>query len=138
MRNLIQLVGGVAVAGAVAAGSTAFTAGSGFFGGTSASAPVIVGGALSTGIVVTGATINTLVFNHNAAPSTIDSLNITLKTDANVAITNGTLKVTVTAGTGTLTEITCGYVASSTNAFVCTPGAPWTAITLIDGKYQEA
>ncbi|GAA2686190.1 hypothetical protein [Actinoplanes palleronii] len=136
MRNIMQLLGGVAVAGVVAAGSTAFTAGSGFFSGASGAAPVIVGGTLAAPITVTGATIDTLVFAHDATvKNNIDYFDVALvEDDGTTAITTGTVYATVTATSGTATEVTC---ALSTAVFRCTAGADWVKITAIAARYVE-
>jgi hypothetical protein len=64
MRNMIQLLGGVAVAGVVAAGSTAFTAGGGVAlgGSNGATSAKFIGGTVSQ--TVTGATITDIVYTH--------------------------------------------------------------------------
>ncbi|MBB4738874.1 hypothetical protein BJY16_002333 [Actinoplanes octamycinicus] len=130
---MLQLVGGVAVAGAVAAGSTAFTAGNGL---ASTPTAVVVGGELAAPITVSGATINTLTFTHAASPNsgTITAMNMALvKDDGTTAITTGTLTVTVTATGGTTTAFAC----TPGNPFVCDPAADWTGITAISAKYVE-
>ncbi|GIE33441.1 hypothetical protein Ait01nite_064860 [Actinoplanes italicus] len=134
MRNMIQLLGGVAVAGVVAAGSTAFTAGSGL---TATPATAVVGGTAS--VAVSGANIGALTFVHDADPNSaeITLIHLTLKKDdGSTAITTGTLTLAVTAGAGTAAP-TCAYSSGNTR-WECTPSADWTTITQLAFKYLEA
>ncbi|MEU8664970.1 hypothetical protein [Actinoplanes philippinensis] len=134
MRNLIQLAGGVAVAGAVAAGSTAFTAGSGV---AHALGTPVVGGSAS--VTVSGANIATLGFVHASDPnsSEITKIYLTLKKDdGTTAITTGTLTVGVTATAGAASP-TCAYQSGATRWECPMSGANWTAISALDVKYVE-
>jgi hypothetical protein len=106
MRNILQLLGGVAVAGAVAAGSTAFTAS----GLTGLGTPVLGGGKVTQ--TVTGATVTgiTLTSTTPATPDRIDGMVIKLAGDGGVAIPTGSKVTIVSDGTdsaGTL-EFYCG------------------------------
>ena len=114
MRSALQLLGGIAVAGAVAAGSTAFTA-SGITATTTAGASFL-GGTVSQG--VDGATVGSVVFHFTSAANTsIDSVTITF-TDA--AATGKTATVTA-VGPATPPVFTCGAIAGAvTSAVTCT------------------
>lgn len=109
--NMLQLLGGVAVAGAVAAGTTAFTAGSGL--GTSVSSKVIGG---RTSVTVSGANIAGLTFAVDSANSHEDhvtGVTLHLQNDTPADIDTG---VTVTAA---FTGTAVGGAPASTTAITC-------------------
>ena len=117
--SMLQLLGGVAVAGAVAAGTTAFTAGSGL--DNTAVANKVIGGRAA--ITVSGATMTSATFTVDSTNSHEDhvmGVDLVIKDDSNVAITSG---VVVTAAfTGTPTGV--GTPASGT-AITCTYSSGW-------------
>jgi hypothetical protein len=131
MRNMMQLLGGVAVAGAVAAGSTAFTAGSGL--ANTGGASKFIGG--RTAIAVSGATLTNTAFVVDSAGNEeghVTGVNLTLVDDSATAITTGvTVKAaftaTASAGVGTPASgsfITCTH--SGAGVWGCVAGADAT------------
>ncbi|MEV6299316.1 hypothetical protein AB0M02_07930 [Actinoplanes sp. NPDC051861] len=131
MRNLLQLLGGVAVAGAVAAGTTAFTA-SGVTDGTSS---VIAGGKVSA-VAITGAELDTLDFVNTDAtnPDRINEIKVTAHVGASTAVTsaNGivSVKANTVTGTGATTWLTC---TESGGTWTCADGSNyWNSITTVD------
>ncbi len=134
MRNMLQLLGGVAVAGAVAAGATAFTASgvTSTIGSTS-----VVGGKLSQTIV--GAEMTAATFTVDSAGNNEDrvtGVNLTLSGAGGATLpTTSVVKVsfTGTAGGTAVADITCTY--SSGTLWNCpVAGAPakyFTAVTAL-------
>ncbi|BEL09963.1 hypothetical protein Q0Z83_081540 [Actinoplanes sichuanensis] len=129
MRNMIQLLGGVAVAGAVAAGSTAFTA-SGLSG---APASTFVGGKASLG--VKGAVMSSFAFDFDGSdPNKITGLHFNLMDDAGAALSTSpqpTVVVTVTGDVTNATDATPTCVRT-TNTWQCNAdgsSAYFTALT---------
>ncbi|MDI6098521.1 hypothetical protein QLQ12_07880 [Actinoplanes sp. NEAU-A12] len=123
MRNMIQLLGGVAVAGVVAAGSTAFTTPGMLTAGAPAS--IIAGGTASFTPTISGAKLKSISLTNHTTPGEYSAMVLTLQDEANAQILNATVKVTVTGQvTGTATQITC---ANSSGTFTCTPGTAWSA-----------
>jgi hypothetical protein len=114
MRNLIQLAGGVAVAGVVAAGSTAFT---GFGASTTATAPHL-GGTITQAI--TGAQLTAMTVT-NTTPGQVTGFVLTFADTPD----NKTVALTAngTAGTGT-------------PVFTCTNVATLQSTCTIDGSYK--
>jgi hypothetical protein len=153
--NLLQMAGGVAVAGVVAAGATAVT-GSGVVwgGGATGSATQFVGGKVSQ--TVTGATVSSVVYAFaDSAGAKVQTNSITIT----VANADGkSLTVSPSGGSGlggTADEWTCTgtaavYDATSTydltvtiptgGVVVCTPSLAsnhsvvgyWTGLTTLD------
>jgi hypothetical protein len=88
--NMLQLLGGVAVAGAVAAGTTAFTA-SGLSNTISGSS--FVGGTITQNVV--GAVLSAAVFHPvTTGSNNIDSITLTLAGEGGATITTVTAKIT--------------------------------------------
>lgn len=104
--NMLQMLGGVAAAGVVAAGTTAFTGGAGLT--VSAAAQYLGGTATHT---VTGATIDTVTYNYTSGPA-FDKVTL------HFADTNAEGKaVTATAAGGsytTGTQLACQAVGATT------------------------
>jgi hypothetical protein len=127
MRSMLQLLGGVAVAGAVAAGTTAFTAAGLSATGLSAQNDAFLGGSVSP--TVHGAALAALVIDQTADVSGTNKVSaIHLTFDANtpdgspVTLTsNGA----VTSG-GTATGFWCTAVATGTHVSDCTVGVTGT------------
>jgi hypothetical protein len=119
--SLLQMAGGVAVAGVVAAGSTALT-GTGLSTSGSWASTQFVGGVVSQGI--TGATLDTVTYGFtDGTKTTINSVAIAFATAAdgvNVAIA-------FTGGSGT--AFTCTAVSSLASS--CTGGTRTGAVTAI-------
>lgn len=115
MRNMIQLVSGVAVAGVVAAGSTAFTAA----GVTITPASTYMGGTAT--VSVTGATVSGV--NYVLASATSLTRVAVTMSDAN--FNSKTMTIAFTGGTpANVTDIfTCTYNVANTpaNTFYCLP-----------------
>lgn len=122
MRNMVQLLGGVAVAGVVAAGSTAFTANGGIaFGGSgTGTAAQFVGGTVTQN--VTGATLSAVDYTFSDAAKTL--LTVIQLTFADA--TSGKTPTVVTTGvtaSGSAPTWTCTAIDGSTYISSCTPGA---------------
>lgn len=111
MRNMVQLIGGVAVAGAVAAGTTAFTA-TGLT--NSAGASAFVGGSISQ--TVTGAALSTIAYGFYDAPANT-TINLVTLTFAD-ATAGKTPTISFTGGSG---AFTCTAINASTFVSSCTP-----------------
>ncbi|WP_430780472.1 hypothetical protein [Actinoplanes sp. G11-F43] len=116
MRNMVQLLGGVAAAGVIAAGSTAFTAAG--LTNNVAGTSTFIGG--TTSHTITGATLTAISFTADTAqtPTRVSAFAMTLSGAADgttvVATTPG-----ATGGGGTpATAWTCTPVSS--NASTCT------------------
>ena len=139
--SLFQLVGGVAVAGAVAAGTTAFTAG----GIVTTGVTALAGG--TTAITVDGAQLDSAVFITGSTPSTYDQISgITLElSGADTAALDDASKVSVAfvgtgeTGTGGATDsnwIDCDAGSGGTWSCHTTTAATdyWTGITSVNIK----
>lgn len=131
MRNLMQLVGGVVVAGAVAAGSTAFTAA----GVTNTiSGSTLVGGTVNQS--VHGAKLIKLALGTAAAPNAdrVTSISLELETDSGGTALGATDVVTV-AVTGTPSGgsdpagAVAGCVQGSGKVWTCAVTGWYTAVT---------
>ncbi|WP_328465023.1 hypothetical protein OHA21_42485 [Actinoplanes sp. NBC_00393] len=99
MRNMIQLLGGIAVAGAVAAGSTAFTA-SGLT--NTISGPTVVGGKIAVAQDVEGADLTGIVFDTDATnPDRVTGATVTFAGQNGATVPDGsTVKVVVSGSAG--------------------------------------
>jgi hypothetical protein len=141
MRSMLQLLGGVAVAGAVAAGTTAFTAG----GVDTTGAVALAGG--TAAITVEGAQLDSAVFITGSTAGTYDQISgITLGlSGAGTATLDDASKVSVTfVGTGETntggavdsTPIDCGTGTSGVWTCHTTSAASdyWTGITSVSIK----
>jgi hypothetical protein len=112
MRRSTKLIGAAAVAGLVVAGSSAFTA------GNTQAANQVVGYGSTT---ISGATVNSMVYNLNAAGDNVNSMTLVLDGDttgSNVSIGfNGGATTSCGTGTydnvGTETTYTCDNAGSS-------------------------
>lgn len=134
MRTMLQLVGGVAVAGAVAAGATAFTA-PGV--STTGTAKVLAGG-ITGDVAITGAALKTVSVDGTAA-GTYTSIVVTLASDDVAAspIVSGTVKALVagtTSNSATVSPayVTCAYgtpVAAKWNCLAGSGSEAWDTIT---------
>lgn len=139
MRNIMQLVGGVVVAGAVAAGSTAFTA-AGLSSDTSFT-KVVGGGKLS--FTVEGAVIDYVTMISDPADADhISGAEFTLS-GANSAVFDNTKAVvtaTITGGTATGTPtLSCAYAASKWTCVTSDPTTKyWAAPTGLTISVQGA
>jgi hypothetical protein len=111
MRTMMQLVGGVAVAGAVAAGSTAFTA-AGF---TNNAGAQFVGGTVTQ--AVTGATLSTISYAFSNAPANTRVTSVTLTFVEN--LTGRTVTLAETGGTHAVTSDMFHCPASTTTSVTC-------------------
>ncbi|GIF12312.1 hypothetical protein [Actinoplanes teichomyceticus] len=137
MRTMLQLLGGVAVAGAVAAGSTAFTA-AGLT--TSISSATIIGGG-KVGLTVDGAVLSaaSLVADGTygeritGATLTLAGASAALPTTATVT---GVLTGTSAGGTPSTTKpLTCSYNSGTTkwDCTVANTGTDYlTVVTALD------
>jgi hypothetical protein len=130
MRNIMQLVSGVAVAGVVAAGSTAFTAG-----GLATSATPFVGGLVTQAVTSIG-TVDTVTFTFSdAARTTISGATVHFATDATDGATVG---ITSTVTGGSNPTWTCGTVNAGTNVSTCTASFQLTTTDNISGLVISA
>ena len=114
--SMLQMVGGVAAAGVVAAGTTAFTAA-----GLTTSATPFLGGVVTQAI--TGGAVDTVTFTFSdGARTAINGVNLHFATD-----TTDLAKVTVTTTVsgGTNPTWTCGDVNAGTNISACTTGSDY-------------
>jgi hypothetical protein len=116
MRRSTQLVGALAFAGVVAAGGTAFTNSNTFASG--ATAPLTGYGSTD----VSGATVNSMLYNLNAAGDNVDSVTLVLSGDTSTSAVsigfNGGASTscgtgTFAAGTPGATTYTCDDAGSS-------------------------
>jgi hypothetical protein len=130
MRSMLQLLGGVAVAGAVAAGATAFTA-TGIIDNTSGAGTVHYGSGTFT---VEGASIDNVVLSSSLSDKNqIDKIAVTLKdqSDASFATpANINVAITVTgSAAGTPVGPSCTYSGSG-DVFNCAlTSGYWSAVT---------
>ena len=103
--NMLQMVGGVAVAGAVAAGTTAFTA-AGFTRASGITSATVVGGKLSQTII--GATLNGVSFTYDATnPDRVKGLTVTLAGDGGTLPVGSLVTIASTGTKTTGTEFFC-------------------------------
>ncbi|WIM97161.1 hypothetical protein ACTOB_000662 [Actinoplanes oblitus] len=129
MRTMLQLIGGVAAAGVVAAGTTAFTAGGGvgLGGSNGATATKFIGGTATQ--TVTGATINAIAYTWSDTANTkLSALDLTFAdltvrkvptlTLTGLTPSSGGATFTCTAITGTGTNTDQAPFTSN-----CTPSA---------------
>ncbi|MFC7530413.1 hypothetical protein [Actinoplanes sp. GCM10030250] len=132
----MQLLAGVAVAGVVATGATAFTA-PGLLRG--AGATNAISGGISGSVAVDGATLdNVTITNSTATPGQYEEIQVTVKSVTGTApIVSGTVTVTVTAGTSTGSDalignaVPCLYSGSG-GVWNCSDATDeWTAITAL-------
>ena len=112
MRNMMQLLGGIVVAGAVAAGATAFTGSGVTIGAGAASA---IAGGVSGNVTVDGATLDNVSVINSVTPGQFSAIKVKLSSTAAAApIISGTVTVKV-AGTSTGsdaiigTAVTCSH-----------------------------
>jgi hypothetical protein len=145
MRNMIQLLGGVAVAGAVAAGTTAFTA-SGFAQATALNSGIAGGGATSFNVNAADAKLMSALLVHDATEADrITGVNISMmKTDGTTPIADGSagkikVKFTGSTGTGTATWGACTADSgggTDDGGFSCAvPGGYYTTISAVQIAY---
>nr|WP_296071567.1 hypothetical protein [uncultured Actinoplanes sp.] len=145
MRNMLQLLGGVAVAGAVAAGTTAFTA-SGFAQATALNTGIAGGGATSFNVNAADAKLMSALLVHDATESDrITGVNISMmKADGSTPILDasaGKIKVKFTGSTGTGTATWGACTADSGGStddggFSCAvPGGYYTTISSVQIAY---
>ncbi|MBB2945420.1 hypothetical protein FB565_005153 [Actinoplanes lutulentus] len=116
---MMQLVGGVAVAGAVAAGSTAFT-GAGMSSGLT---NAFIGGAVSK-TVVSGADLTGVQGTVNNGTDQIAEVKLTFATDTNIVGRTVTLTTNGSAGGGSPTGFYCQVVQSDYTA-LCKAGTAY-------------
>ena len=111
MRNMLQLVGGIAVAGAVAAGSSAFT-GAGLEYEAADPTNTFIGGTVHH--TVSGATLTNIAFtaNTNVSPTQVSAFILTL-TGANGATVTAT--DAGATGVGGATKWSCTAVSAGTS-----------------------
>ena len=123
--NLLQILGGVAVAGVVAAGATAFTA-SGVANSITqtADASVFLGGTI--GQSVTGAEVTGITFT-NVVPGVVTKIDLALVAEDMTDLSGHTVTVLVTAAGGTATAVTC--TTANDLSFACDPAVDWTGIS---------
>lgn len=135
--SMLQLLGGVAVAGAVAAGTTAFTAG----GIDVTGATAIAGGTDS--ITVDGAQLDAATFTAGNTPSTYDritAMDVTLSGNG-TSVLDSTSSVSVAfTGTGASgsavsgTYVDCGAGSADDGTWTCPTGGYFTTVTGVDIK----
>jgi hypothetical protein len=127
MRKSTQIMGAIAVAGLVAAGTSAFTA-SGIT--NNAGASQFVGGTVSQSI--TGATLSTIAYGFSDAPANSAITSVTL-TFADANSDGKTPTVTFTAGSPesfTCSAISGSHVSTCTADSADQTGASGVAITV--------
>ena len=137
--SMLQLLGGVAAAGVVAAGTTAFTAG----GVDATSLKMVAGG--TTAITVEGANVTAATFVNGSTPGTYDrvtGVTITLAGTGGATISDSSdvsFAFTGTGETGAAVDGTyfdCG--AGSGGVWICTTTTPandyWTHIDTVNIK----
>jgi hypothetical protein len=145
MRNMIQLLGGVAVAGAVAAGTTAFTA-SGFAQATALNTGISGGGATSVSVNAANAKLMSALLVHDATEADrITGVNISMmQTNGTTPIVDasaGKIKVKFTGSTGTGNATWGACTADSGGStddggFTCAvPGGYYETITAVQIAY---
>lgn len=139
MRNALQLLGGVAVAGVVAAGTTAFTASGVALGGTTGTG-VASGGAVSFNVngvaTLMAATIVQDATDHDRLTGATVTLVDTASSPAPIpdsAVAKISAKFTGTGGTGTTAWGTCVVdTGTDDGIFLCAvPGGYFTALTSV-------
>jgi hypothetical protein len=128
--SMLQLLGGVAVAGAVAAGTTAFT-GSGLT-GTTDTAKSFIGGTVTQNVY--GATIDHVAYAFtDPAKTQLHTFSVTF-TDHTVDGKTPTASLTVVGGTWAgASTVSCGAVNAS-SVSLCTLASDYTlgAVTSLD------
>jgi hypothetical protein len=140
--SLLQMAGGVAVAGAVAAGSTAFTA-NGLTEHTNVSSGIIAGGSTNVTISEAAQLVTATLVQPAANPDRVTGLTATLTKlpgGAAVATADGTVKARFTGTGGDATSgawVTC---SESGGTWTCTIPASgyFTAVSAIDVSYLPA
>ncbi|GAA0446516.1 hypothetical protein Ade02nite_86180 [Paractinoplanes deccanensis] len=86
MRNILQIVGGVAAAGVIAAGTTALTGSGTVFGGLNGgTATQFVGGTVQQ--TITGATVDNVVYLNDATGTKTTSIAVTVSGATNKYLT---------------------------------------------------
>lgn len=135
MRSMLQLLGGVAVAGAVAAGTTAFTAT-----GVSGSLTVVGGGSAS--ITVAGATLTAASLIQDVTTpanfGNITGVKVTLSATPALSDTNTKVSAQLT-GTGgdaaaTVAYFDCGNGTSGVWTCTIPSSKYYTGVTTVDIK----
>ena len=135
--SMLQLLGGVAVAGAVAAGTTAFTAG-----GIDASGVTMVAGGTDT-ITVEGATLDAAEFITGSTAGTYDhitGMTVDLSgTGGAVLDSTSSVSVAITGSGGDAvsgTDVDCGAGSGDDGTWTCTILASkyFTTVTGVDIK----
>ena len=133
MRTLFQLLGGVAVAGAVAAGSTAFTAGAGLSLTGTAVGPAVLGGQATQ--KVEGADATDIRYTLGTDKSKIEKIEIDLVDNSSspAALTTSdvtvTLDITGSDGTADTTAVSCTETLTP-GTWECVDGVNyWSHIT---------
>jgi hypothetical protein len=133
--SLLQMAGGVAVAGAVAAGTTAFTA-SGLTEAAGVSSGVKAGGATSI-TVNEFARVNTAVFTQSGTdPDQLTGVTLTLDNGTtSTALASGDVVKVKYTGTGTATAAWATCSTSNQLTYTCGVGGGsgyYTAITTLE------
>jgi hypothetical protein len=122
MRSMLQLLGGVAVAGAVAAGTTAFTNS-----GVTMPGAVFIGGSAS--ITPVGAPITSVVATYASSNTQISQFDVTFTGGASSTAVGKTVTLAVTDGTATWGSASTGFTCTTVNASgvsACTPASTYT------------
>jgi hypothetical protein len=125
MRSMLQLVGGVAVAGAVAAGSTAFTAA----GVTDSTGAHLKQGGKVAVLIDEGAAVQSITLDQDATNADrINGVHLALnKAGGGDFITaTGTVKITMTGNTGNA-AVTVACTNSATNVWDCVDSGKYWA-----------
>jgi hypothetical protein len=140
MRNMLQLLGGVAVAGAVAAGTTAFTA-SGLDSASALGSGIAGGGAVSVSVNAVDAKLTaTTMVNDPSNPDLFTGVTITLRNaadnanyqDANVAKISAKFAGTGgSGGTSAWNTCTIGTGTNDGNFSCAIPGGTYDTITTV-------
>lgn len=125
MRSALQMLGGVAVAGVVATGSTAFTA-SGVT--NSISTATFLGGSVTQN--VDGATLSAMTLT-NSTPNQVTAVVLTLTSDTNALITAAGTSIAISGDASHATgPITCTGTSAHAATITCAPASGYyTAIT---------
>jgi hypothetical protein len=128
MRNMLQLLGGVAVAGAVAAGSTAFTA-AGLSAGSIATSAGYIGGQVS--VNTQGASLTDLTFTQAASVSGANKVTAAVLTFDNATPSGATVTLVATGATW---GPTTGDSNNAADGFYC--GAVATVVVNAQNKQR--
>ena len=123
MRNMLQLLGGVAVAGAVAAGTTAFT-GSGLT-STVTPADSFIGGTAT--VTVSGSTLDGVDYTYTDVATTKKMLHAIVLHFADTTSAGAAVTLTTSVTGGSNPTWTCGVVTSQ--ASTCTASADYDITT---------